>query len=149
MAYQSTKLFGHEIGLSCAFRQWRANSHCKFVHGYALSFKFVFEANVLDETNWVVDFGRLKLLKQALQHQFDHTLIVAQDDPLISTFRELSGIAWVLRVFDKVGCEAFAHEAFDLAQEYLHNNDYANRVKLLSCECAEHGANSAIYLGGG
>ena len=34
--YRSYKEFN---GYSTAFRQWRANSHCKYVHGYALRFK--------------------------------------------------------------------------------------------------------------
>ena len=25
-----------------AFRQWRADSHCRFMHGYSLEFEFVF-----------------------------------------------------------------------------------------------------------
>lgn len=48
MTYKSTKLYGHEIGLSAAFRQWRAESHCRFLHGYALAVRFEFEADELD-----------------------------------------------------------------------------------------------------
>ena len=147
MTYQSTKKFGHELGLSCAFRQWRAESHCKFVHGYALSFKFVFEAEVLNDKNWVIDFGSLKPIKQILQEQFDHKLVIAKDDPLISHFRELDRVAWDLKIMDNVGCEAFARYAFIAAEEFLYNNDFNKRVSIVSCECAEHGANSAIYLG--
>ena len=29
-------------GYSTAFRQWRAESHCRYVHGYALRFKVWF-----------------------------------------------------------------------------------------------------------
>ncbi len=36
MKFQSTKLFD---GYSTCFRQWKAdNTHCKFLHGYAVSF---------------------------------------------------------------------------------------------------------------
>ena len=59
----STKKYGHEVGLSTAFRQWRAHSHCSKLHGYSLAFKFEFGTNELDSTNWVVDFGGLKSLK--------------------------------------------------------------------------------------
>ena len=51
--YNSTKTYGHDVGLSCSFRQWRAQSHCSKVHGYALSVKFTFAAEKLDERNWV------------------------------------------------------------------------------------------------
>ena len=44
MNYVSTKTYGHEVGLSCAFRQHKADSHCAKLHGYALSVKVEFEA---------------------------------------------------------------------------------------------------------
>jgi hypothetical protein len=47
MTYQVTKTYGHELGLSCVFRQHRANTHCKHLHGYALAFDIVFEAKHL------------------------------------------------------------------------------------------------------
>ena len=40
--YYSKKKYGHERGLSAAFRQWSAESHCRFIHGYSLEFEFVF-----------------------------------------------------------------------------------------------------------
>ena len=76
MEYQSTKII--ELG-SCAFRQWRADSHCKFIHGYRLVAKFWFECEKLDERNWVVDFGGLKELKQSkgkkITYDLDCTLL--------------------------------------------------------------------------
>ena len=55
--FQSTKLFD---GFSCVFRQWKAeDTHCKYLHGYALSFRIWFEGE-LDERNWVWDFGGMK-----------------------------------------------------------------------------------------
>lgn len=144
--YQSTKTFGHELGLSCAFRQWRAKSHCSKVHGYALSFKYTFEAETLDDTNWVVDFGGLKDLKQALQNAFDHKFVIALDDPLKDYFKELH-VAIDFSYMTNVGCEAFAEHAYKLGELWLYDNGLQNRVRLVSCECAEHGANSALYLG--
>ena len=58
MSFTSTKII--ELG-SCAFRQPKAESHCRFIHGYRLTAKFWFGANQLDKNNWVVDFGSLKL----------------------------------------------------------------------------------------
>ena len=58
MPYQSTKQFGQDLGLSCCFRQWRAESHCNQLHGYAIAIRLVFEAEELDVRRWVVDFGR-------------------------------------------------------------------------------------------
>lgn len=150
MAYQSTKTFGHELGLSACFRQWRAKSHCNMLHGYALSFKFVFEAETLDDRNWVMDFGGLKVLKLALCDLFDHKLIVASDDPQFAYFLKLGQVLVAdVTVLESVGCEAFAKIAFDLAHSLIVGEQITTgqRVRVVSCECAEHGANSAIYIG--
>ena len=49
--FQSSKVFD---GFSTVFRQWKANTtHCRFVHGYGISFKVYFEGE-LDERNWVL-----------------------------------------------------------------------------------------------
>lgn len=148
MAYRSTKTFGHELGLSACFRQWRAtHSHCSLLHGYALSFKFVFEAETLDDRNWVMDFGGLKDLKQRLVNDFDHKLVVAADDPQLDEICQFAGIGIAdVRVEADVGCEAFARIGWEHANIVIHGLGMSDRVKVISCECAEHGANSAIYL---
>ena len=65
MAYYSTKTYGHNIGLSAVFRQPHADhSHCRFLHGYSLQFKFTFGSSDLDHRNWVQDFGGLKPLNR-------------------------------------------------------------------------------------
>ena len=147
MIYQSTKTYGHDLGFSTAFRQWRADSHCKFVHGYAMSFKLIFESTELDEKNWVVDFGGLKKLKKQLEDFFDHKLIVAQDDPEIEWFREASNKGIVdLVIFPDTGCEKFAQYVYSLTEEWLKTEGYTPRCRLVSVEVKEHGANSAIYM---
>ena len=67
--YISTKTYRH-LG-PVAYRQWRADSHCNLIHGYALSFHFEFETDDLDARNWVVDFGGLRPLKDSLEDWFD------------------------------------------------------------------------------
>lgn len=145
--HQSTKKFGHELGFSCAFRQWRAESHCRLIHGYALAFKFVFEAEELDVRNWVVDFGGLKGLKTILEDNFDHTTIVAEDDPEKEWFIEAEkrGILRLV-VLPAGGCEKFAEYVYEVAEGWLRDAGFAPRCRLVSVEVSEHGANSAIYM---
>lgn len=142
----STKTYGHEVGLSCCFRQWRADSHCKYLHGYALAVKFVFMAREVDHRNWVVDFGSLKSLKQWLQDTFDHKTLVAEDDPELDMFKAIQGIGLIQMVIvPATGCEMFAKMIFECTEVWLHDNGYNPRVKIASVEVREHGANSAIY----
>lgn len=144
--YRSSKTFGHDLGLSAAFRQWRAQSHCRFIHGYALKIHLEFAADELDVRNWVVDFGSLKSFKQLLENTFDHKLLVAEDDPLRDTLKGLHAIggAQVVMV-PATGCEAFAKLVFKTAQIWLGDAGYAPRVWMDHVTVSEHGANSATY----
>lgn len=163
MGFRSTKTYGHEVGLSCAFRQWRAtHSHCQYLHGYALSVRLEFCAAYLDERNWVMDFGGLKSVKDWLQSCFDHKTVVAVDDPELEMFRELNRRGVIeLHTMNNVGCEAFAQLIGDTVNNWLQGKPNAiglfrdgteddnaspfHRLWLDSCEVREHGGNSAIY----
>ena len=146
MIHLSTKTYGHNIGLSCAFRQPNAtHSHCRFIHGYSLQFKFTFGCDKLDDKNWAVDFGGLKPLKAWLQDSFDHKLALDKNDPHIEKFRELEKLDLVdIKTFDGVGAEKFAEHAFNFADKLVREQTN-NRCYVVEVECAEHGANSAIY----
>lgn len=162
-AIYSTKTYGHEMGFSCAFRQWRAESHCRFIHGYALGFKFVFGANEPDERGWVVDFGGLKDLKGILEQTFDHKLLVAADDPWLPVLTMLSLPAGKsslhlfapseaspcvdVVVVPATGCEAFARMVFDATEQWLKDAGFSPRCWLESVEVSEHGANSVVCFG--
>jgi len=148
MIFISTKTYDHTIGLSACFRQWRAESHCKYLHGYALKVRLEFEANTLDERQWVVDFGSLKSFKGWLEDTFDHKLLVAEDDPLREELEKLEdiGLAQPI-VVPATGCEAFAMMIYECAEVWLKDNGYAPRVRMRLVEVSEHGANSAIYTG--
>lgn len=148
----STKTYGNERGLSCAFRQHAAtHSHCSLLHGYSLGFKLVFEAEQLDSCNWVQDFGGLDEVKEFLEKTFDHTTVIAQDDPLLEQFQSMAGWsanadlhgkpdevqahpvgskgAIKLVTLPAVGCEAFAEHVYHWVSEWLQadpTNRYQN-----------------------
>ena len=145
MAFYSTKTYGHNIGLSAVFRQPKAHSHCKFLHGYSLAFKFTFGASNLDGKNWVVDFGGLKKLKKWLEDSFDHKLVLDRDDPMMYKFAELenAGLAEIT-LLDGVGVEKFAEHAWKFADDLVKEAS-DGRCWCESVECSEHGANSGIY----
>lgn len=155
MPYRVTKTYGHDLGLSACFRQPRATSHCRFLHGYALSFKFTFEADDLDANNWVLDFGGLKPLKAWLCETFDHKLLVAEDDPELDYLASLAGMGLAdVLVVPRIGCEAFAgmaaQRAMGLLAEWQERQVAPMRpgVRLVEVEVREHGANSAVWLEG-
>ena len=152
--FRVIKKWGHERGLSCAFRQWRADhSHCHYLHGYALAVEVTFGAETLDARNWVIDFGGLKGIEQRLKEMFDHKTIIAHDDPKLDVFHDLHDEGIIdLRITQDVGIEAFASEILHMIKDELkvsipdgrgrHSNDYVHveRVRVF-----EHDANCAEY----
>ncbi len=53
---------------------------------------------------------------------FDHTYLVAEDDPELETFVDLAKKDLVdLRIVSATGCERFAEMAFDKAEEIVRN----------------------------
>ena len=147
MAHLSTKTYGNDRGLSVTSRQWAADSDCHLLHGYSLGFHFVFAAEQLDKRGWVLDFGRggFGEIRAWLHEMFDHTLLVAEDDPERDALIALGerGIARV-RVVEGTSCERVAELAFHKANEIVQALT-KGRCWVESVECSEHGANSGIY----
>jgi 6-pyruvoyltetrahydropterin/6-carboxytetrahydropterin synthase len=153
MKYEIVKRYGHEEGLSCVFRQFRApETHCSKLHGYPLAFEFTFEADTLDSRNWVLSFGELKPLKQWLKDTFDHKLLVSVHDPKIAAILELEEIYDIAQVVfvEEVGCEMFAKMAFEQAAHILEEIQEQGRACYARLKCvkvSEHAGNTAIYYG--
>jgi 6-pyruvoyltetrahydropterin/6-carboxytetrahydropterin synthase len=68
-------------------------------------------------------------------------------DPHLAKFQELEALDLAeIRIFDGVGVEKFAEHAFMFADTLIREKT-DNRCYCVRVECAEHGANSAIYEG--
>jgi 6-pyruvoyltetrahydropterin/6-carboxytetrahydropterin synthase len=149
--FQSSKVFD---GFSTVFRQWKATTtHCRFVHGYGISFKVYFEGE-LDERNWVWDFGGMKRAKTQIDgmspkawmdYMFDHTLIVAEDDPFKNAFIEMgeAGAAQV-RIIPATGAEKFAEYIYTKLNSFVQE-ETEGRVRVTKVKFMEHGKNAAYY----
>jgi 6-pyruvoyltetrahydropterin/6-carboxytetrahydropterin synthase len=123
-----------------------------------------------------MDFGGLKAFKDWSEYTFDHTLVVASDDPHLEKFQQLAALGLQaqggicdLRIVPAVGCEKFAELAYKTMDDILRTfqkgeewvlmghkgpiKAYEARypvgkgVKLKSVEVFEHEGNSAIYEG--
>jgi len=151
MKFQSTKLFD---GYSTCFRQWKAEeTHCKFLHGYAVSFRVWFEGD-LDHRNWVFDFGGMKRAKTSIEGKspkdyfawlLDHTTIIAEDDPRLDLFQlmDMDGVIQ-LRIMPATGCERFADFLYEKINAFLAE-ETNGRVRAAKVEVYENERNSASY----
>ena len=157
--FTSTKVFD---GFSCCFRQWKATTtHCQYLHGYGVSFKVWFEGE-LDERNWVWDFGGMKRAKtkidgkspkEWMDYMFDHTVLIAEDDPMRMQFEMMHNDQprgkqyegpMRIRIVPATGAEKFAEFIYHKLNKFV-KEETNNRVKVKQVEFREHGKNSAIY----
>lgn len=153
VAYRYTSTKEYHDAFPVAYRQWRDHGgNCSTIHGYAFTIKFYFGSNDLDVRRWVVSYGGLRELKQQLEAQFDHNLLVAEDDPHLDWYKEAErrGIAH-LTILPNLGCEALA----DMLYKYV-NGVYipeafgefdAQRVWCYQVEVRETQANVAFRTG--
>ena len=149
--FKSRKKFD---GFSTCFRQWRADTtHCQYLHGYDVEFEVTFEGE-LDHRNWVWDFGGMKRAKNLIEgkqpkawmeYMFDHTVVVAEDDPAMSDFIDLDARGVIqLRVVPAVGAEKFAEYLYNKLNEFVQL-ETEGRVKVVKVKFMENHKNSAIY----
>ena len=149
--FQSSKVFD---GFSTVFRQWKAETtHCRFVHGFGISFKVYFECE-LDDRNWVWDFGGIKRAKTLIDgkqpkawmdYMFDHTMIIAEDDPWKDAFQQMgeANVAQV-RIIPATGAEKFAEYIYTKLNSFV-KSETVNRVRVTKVKFMEHGKNAAYY----
>lgn len=145
--FACSKTYTHATGLSCVFRQHRAKSHCRFLHGYALQVKLIFQCDERDDNGWVIDFGSLKPVKEWLTLTFDHRTLMAIDDPQIKVYEDLARRELIqLTRVERTGCEGFAEMIFDHVDRFLsyEHEIRARNVRVSSVEVKEHETNGAI-----
>ena len=149
--FKSRKKFD---GFSTCFRQWKANTtHCQYLHGYDVEFEVTFEGD-LDHRNWVWDFGGMKRAKNLIdgrqpkawmEYMFDHTVIVAEDDPDMQNFIDMDARGVIqLRVIPAVGAEKFAEYLYHILNDFVQL-ETEGRVKVTKVKFMENHKNSAIY----
>jgi len=134
--------------LPAAHRQPKHDGHCRLVHGHNWGFDVTITCERLDENGFVVDVGKLKKVKEWLESVFDHTLLINEDDPLVTEFREFHKRGLVnLVIVPNCGMEGLAKLVAGGIQLVL-TNDFGSERGLLvtSVTCFEDSKNSATYL---
>ena len=147
MKYVSTKTY-KQVG-PVAYRQWRAESHCNMIHGYALSFHLELETETMEVRNSVMQYVTLSPLKDKLEEWFDHTLLVALDDPERELMLSLgkSGIAKITEV-ENTGCEGLATFLYEYVNTiFLKDYGEQDRIWCSKVEVRETDSNMAMIVG--
>ena len=146
MKFKSTKRFGP---ITTGHRQWKDKGHCSFVHGYGRYIRLTFEASELDERGWVMDFGDLKDVKKWIEYEWDHRVLIANDDPLLSDLQQLESKGGInLNILPTgyyPGIEESCRYLYDKLNPMIKMKTN-NRVEITRVEVWEHENNHAEYV---
>lgn len=144
-----TKLY---TDLPFAHRQPNHDGHCAYLHGHNWSFEIEFASSRKDECGFVIDFGKLKPVK-AWFEQFDHALVLNEDDPMLEYFKAtlvepkldqrlgFKPLARIVEVPD-CSCEGLAEYALK-AVDIIVQEMTGGRVHVRRVTCFEDSKNSA------
>jgi 6-pyruvoyltetrahydropterin/6-carboxytetrahydropterin synthase len=80
-----------------------------------------------------------------MDYMFDHTMVIAEDDPWKDAFQQMSeaGVAQV-RVIPATGAEKFAEYIYTKLNSFV-KAETDNRVRVTKVKFMEHGKNAASY----
>lgn len=125
-----------------AHRQHNHDGHCALIHGHNWSFAFTFSCRLPDENGFVVDFGKLKFIREWIDKHFDHACVFNADDPLREALIEAAPEAWKVTVVDNCSCEGLARHIYDALDPLVRENT-GGRVWIAAVEVEEDSRNSA------
>lgn len=143
-----TKLY---TDLPFAHRQPRHDGHCALIHGHNWGVEFEFAATELDECGFVIDFGKLKWLKEWINERFDHTLVLNGSDPYLHYLRSVldsqpgdrgvEPFAKIITVPD-CSCEGLCQFLMDEVNKVVAENTNG-RVRVIRVTVVEDSKNTA------
>jgi 6-pyruvoyltetrahydropterin/6-carboxytetrahydropterin synthase len=83
--------------------------------------------------------------KAWMDYMFDHTTIIADNDPELGLFKEMHYKNIIqLRIIPAVGAEQFAKYIYEKLNTFIQE-ETKGRVKITKVEFMEHSKNTAIY----
>lgn len=127
-----------------AHRQHKHDGHCALIHGHNWAITLTFACRETDANGFVVDFGKLKYLKEWIDLNLDHACLLNEDDPeretLLSQFGHLFKV-YVLPNCSSEGLAVHLHGVFDA----LVREQTGGRAWITEIEIEEDSKNSARY----
>jgi len=131
-----------------AHRQHKHDGHCRQIHGHNWSFTFKFGCQRLDECGFVVEFGKLKPLRDWISENLDHACVFNQDDPMLDQFTgmmdQLGRNVFKAYVVDQCSSEGLAKHLYHVGDPMIRGLT-DGRAHLLSVTVIEDSRNRATF----
>ena len=127
-----------------AHRQHKHDGHCAFVHGHNWSFVLTFGCSETDDNGFVVDFGKLRYLKEWIDEHLDHACLFNEDDPKREEILSSGEGCWKPYILPNCSSEGIAKHLFSCFSKLVEEHE-SGRVFIMEIEIVEDSKNSAVY----
>ena len=127
-----------------AHRQHMHDGHCAFIHGHNWSITLTFACRETDANGFVIDFGKLKYIKNWIDEHLNHACLFNENDPAAQEMLTQFNNLFKPYILPNCSCEGIAqhlHKIFDS----MVRSATDNRAWIIKVEVAEDSKNSAIY----
>ena len=127
-----------------AHRQHTHEGHCAFIHGHNWSITLSFACSETDSNGFVIDFGKLKYIRNWIDEHLDHAYLFSENDleaqKMLNQFQHL----FKAYTLPNSSCEGIAEHLYKTFNPMVcsETND---RVWITSVEVAEDTKNSSAY----
>jgi 6-pyruvoyltetrahydropterin/6-carboxytetrahydropterin synthase len=127
-----------------AHRQHRHDGHCARIHGHNWAVGVTFGCHEVDANGFVVDFGKVKYLRDWLAEHLDHACLFNEDDPLRKQLLAAAPECWKSYVVKDCSCEGLARHLYDVFDRMVRDQTQG-RAFVVAVEVAEDSKNSATF----
>jgi 6-pyruvoyltetrahydropterin/6-carboxytetrahydropterin synthase len=127
-----------------AHRQHTHDGHCSFVHGHNWGIEIVFGCRELDSNGFVMDFGKLRCLRDWIDENLDHAILLNRLDPERENILNSCVSAFKSYLIDNCSSEGLASHLYDVFSDLI-SKETLNRVFIVEITVFEDSKNSATY----
>ena len=127
-----------------AHRQHLHDGHCSYIHGHNWDISVTFVCDETDENGFVVDFGKVKFLKEWIEAHLDHACLFSNDDPLVEKLRAAAPEAWKIYQVEQCSCEGLARHLYNVFNGMV-TEETGGRARVYCVEVSEDKKKSALF----
>ena len=127
-----------------AHRQHLHDGHCAWIHGHNWGISITFACEETDANGFVVDFGKLKYLKDWIQTNLDHACLFNENDPQVEELLGRFDGLFKAYILPNCSCEGIAQHLHGIFDPMVRT-ETGNRVWITEIEVTEDERNSAVY----
>lgn len=139
--YSVTKTFEFEASHKLVLNY---ESPCSNIHGHSYNVLIELLCEDLDDNGMVVDFTELKYAKNWVMDNWDHALIVSEDDPEFNTLAKLDSVKIYPFKWSNVTAELMARHLFDIIYDNIKPR--IKNLKGINIEVWETSSNRARFF---